>query len=293
MAGRLDGKTIAITGAGKGIGRAYALAMAEEGANVVVNDLGVDVFGEGGSESPAAEVAREIEERGGTALVDGSDVSDFEAAGSLVDAAVEQFGGLDALVNNAAIDFRGTIEEHAVANWDRLLAVNARGTFNCVRHAVPVMRRAGGGAIVNTTSGAFWEGTSGVAAYSASKAAIFSLTLTQHTELREYGITSNCIAPNATRTRMVETWIEDLRKTSDRAEEEILAEYGIQSPANLAPLAIVLCSDAGRNISGKIFEVWGDRISTIEPPRRGEGVTRDGDTWDIDSLAVTLEKLGA
>jgi len=282
---------VAITGAGRGIGRAYAHAMAAEGANVLVNDLGADIEGHGEDRSPADEVVREILESGGAAVADHGDVSDFEAAGALVERAVEHFGGLDALINNAAIDHRGLFEEHSVADWDRVMAVNARGSFNCARHAVPVMRKRGRGAILNTTSGGFWEGTEGVVAYNASKAATFSLTLTQHTELRKYGITSNCIAPNATRTRMVENWIESLSRSTDRAEQEVLAEWGIQAPANLAPLAIVLCSDAGRQISGNIFEVWEGRISVVEPPQRGASIERDGDAWNPELLAEALPKL--
>jgi len=265
--------------------------MAAEGAAILVSDLGVDAGGHGENRSPADEVVGEIRESGGLAVADYGDVSDFEAAGALVERAVEHFGGLDSLINNAAVDYRGLLEEHAPADWDRVMAVNARGSFNCVRHAVPVMRRRGRGTILNTTSGAFWEGTEGVAAYSASKAAVFALTLTQHTELRKYGIASNCIAPNATRTRMVDNWIEELSKSTQRAEAEVMAEWGIQTPANLAPLAIALCSDAGQQISGHIFEVWENRISIVQPPQRGASLERDGDTWDPERLAEALPKL--
>ena len=290
-AGHLHGKTVVITGAGRGIGRAYAIAMAREGASVVVNDLGVGPFGGAGSPESADTVVSEIRNEGGTALADASDVSSADAAAQLIDTAVREFGAVDAIVNNAAIDFRGSIDEHTSDDWDRVMAVNARGTFNCARSAAAVMRRQGHGAIVNTTSGAFWEGTEGVAAYSASKAAVFSLTLSLHTELAAHGVRANCIAPNATRTRMVESWIEQVSKSSDRAEEEILDEYGIQTPENLAPLAILLCSDAGRAHSGFVFEVWGDRIHVVDPPRRGPGVERTGDHWEVDSLAESLSKL--
>ena len=281
MTGHLKEKRVIITGAGRGIGRAYALAMASEGAHVVVNDISAEV---------ASEVVEEIGKAGGTALADHTDISDSDAVEDLMERTKQDLGGLDALVNNAATEFRGGVNEHTAEEWDRVMAVNARGSFNCARHAAATMK-AGGGAIVNTTSGAFWEGTEGVAAYSASKAAVFSLTLTLHTELSEHGITSNCIAPNATRTRMVDSWIEQLSANSDQAEEEILAEWGIQRPENLAPLAILLCSDAGRSISGRIFEVWNDRISLMRPPQRGEHVERSGDSWDIETLARTLPTL--
>lgn len=281
MTARLRGKRVIITGAGRGIGRAYALAMAREGARVVVNDISPEV---------ASNVVEEIEQAGGVARMDHTDISDFDAVQALMERTKQEFGGLDALVNNAATEFRGGINDHTSDQWDRVMAVNARGSFNCARHAAAIMEE-GRGAIVNTTSGSFWEGTEGVAAYSASKAAVFSLTLSLHTELSEHGITSNGIAPNATRTRMVKSWIEQLSAGSDQAEEEILAKWGIQRPENLAPLAILLCSDAGRSISGRIFEVWNDRITLMRPPQRGEHVERRGDTWDIEALARTLPEL--
>jgi NAD(P)-dependent dehydrogenase (short-subunit alcohol dehydrogenase family) len=291
MTGALSNKTVVITGAGRGIGRAYALAMAAEGARVVVNDLGVDLVGGDPDASPADAVVGEIRDAGGIAIANHDDISDSDAAGQLVAAAVGEFGGLDALVNNAAIEFRGDLETHSPGDWDRVMAVNARGTFNCVRQAAPVMREQGRGAIVNTTSGAFWEGTEGVAAYAASKAAVFALTLTQHSELARFGITSNAVAPGATRTRMVESWLEQLTAAGGGSEEELLAEYGIQLPENLAPLAITLCSDAGRDISGQVFEVWGDRIRVVSPPTRGRDLERTGDTWSLAALAKALPKL--
>ena len=282
MTARLKDKTVIITGAGRGIGRAYAIAMAREGARVVVNDISAEV---------ASEVVKEIDREGGTARMDQTDVSDSEAVKALMERTNREWGGLHGLINNAAIDFRGGIDRHDQADWDRVMSVNARGSFNCAHHAAEVMKTLGRGAIVNTTSGAFWEGTEGVAAYSASKAAVFSLTLSLNTELAQHGITSNCIAPNATRTRMVDHWIEQLSADSDRAEEEILAKWGIQQPENLAPLAILLCSDAGRSISGRIFEVWNERIYVMRPPQRGEHVERDGEAWDIEALAQALPKL--
>jgi len=286
--GRLGEKVVVITGAGRGIGRAYAHAMAAEGARVVVNDLGVSVTGRGPSAESAEAVASEIRAAGGEAVANADDVSELAGARGLVAAAVAHFGGLDALVNNAAIDYRASLEAHDAGAWDRVMAVNARGPLLCVQQAVAAMRERGGGAILNTTSGSFWEGTEGVAAYSASKAAVFALTLTQHQELHAAGIRSNCIAPNATRTRMLESWLEDLARESSRSEADVMAEYGIQAPENLAPLAVFLCSDAAREISGRIFEVQGDRIHEILPPQRAACLERDGERWDLDALARVL-----
>ena len=289
---RLADKVVVITGAGRGIGRAYAHAMAREGARVVVNDLGVGVDGSGPRSNSAEAVVAEIRAARGEAFANGDDVSEPAGAAALVEATLERFGRVDALINNAAIDCRATLEEHGAAEWDRVMAVNARGPLLCVQQAVPHMRRQGGGVLLNTTSGAFWDGTEGVAAYSASKAAVFALTLTQQTELHAAGIRSNCIAPNATRTRMLETWLERLARQSDRAEEEVVEEYGIQLPENLAPLAVFLCSDAARHISGRIFEVQGARIHEILPPRRGLCVERRGESWDPDALALALAGAG-
>jgi NAD(P)-dependent dehydrogenase (short-subunit alcohol dehydrogenase family) len=265
--------------------------MAAEGARVVVNDLGVNAGGQGRDVSPADAVVREILDAGGAALANHADVADFDAARRLVDAAVGEFGGLDALVNNAAIDLRANIDGHSVADWDRVMAINARGTFNCARHALPVMREGGRGAILNTTSGAFWEGTPGVAAYAASKAAVFALTLTLHNELVGSGVTANCISPHATHTRMMAGWLAELSGTGESSREDALALYGLQEPENLAPLAILLCSEAGRNLSGHVFEIWGDRLHVVAPPRRGPSLRRSGETWSIDSLAEALPGL--
>jgi len=262
--------------------------MAAEGARVVANDLGVEVTGAEGSADAAAMVVSEIRAAGGEAIANAEDISEPAGAAALMRAASDGFGGLDVLVNNAAIDYRNSLETHGAGEWDRVMAVNARGTLLCVQQAVSRMRSRGGGVILNTTSGAFWEGTEGVAAYSASKAAVFALTLTQHTELAASGIRSNCISPNATRTRMLDTWLERLARESQRSEADVVAEYGIQPPENLAPLAVFLCSDASAGISGRIFEVQGDRIHEILPPQRGLCVEREGAVWDPDALSRVL-----
>jgi len=268
--------------------------MARAGAQVVVNDLGVDLVGADATRSAADAVVEEIQAEGGVAIADYSDIADDAAVDAMLKKCIAHFGALDALVNNAAIEHRGSIESHTSADWDRVLAVNARGAFNCSRHAAAVMMSQEHGSILNTTSGSFWAGTGGVCAYSASKAAVFSLTLSLHTELSPHGIRANCIAPNATRTRMVESWIEQLSgapEAAGKGEEQILAEWGIQQPDNLAPLAIALCSDATRGISGKVFEVCNDSIHLIEPPSRGLSLDRQGERWTVDGLCERLPDL--
>ena len=289
--GWLDGRVVAITGAGRGIGRSYALEMAREGAHVIVNDLGTDLEGRGESRAPAQEVAAEIEAGGGSAIASLADVASEAGAESIVALAREHFGRLDALVNNAAVEFRGSLEEHSAAVFDRVLAVNVRGTFNCVRAAIPLLRERETAAIVNTTSGASWEGTEGVAAYSASKAAVLALTLTQHNELARHGIRSNCLSPGATRTRMLDAWLTQVSTEQGRSESDIAREYGIQTTDNLAPLAVYLCSDASREISGRAFEVAGDRIVEVSPPARGASITRTTESWTVEEIATNLPEL--
>ncbi|MBJ20847.1 MAG: hypothetical protein CL933_15675 [Deltaproteobacteria bacterium] len=238
-------------------------------------------------------VADEILAGGGRAVANYADISFEDGARSIVEDAEREYGRLDAVINNAAIEFRAPLEKHSAATFERVLSVNVTGSFNCMKAAMPLMLEQGAGAIVNTTSGAFWEGTEGVAAYSASKAGAFSLTLSGHSELASRGISCNCIAPGATRTRMVDAWISQLGAKTDQAEEEILAEWGIQTAENLAPLAVFLCSEAGSAISGNVFEVWGDRIQRIAAPVRGESIVREGETWTFAALAESLSRLAS
>jgi len=290
-AGRLAGRVVAVTGAGRGIGRAYVLALAREGARVVVNDLGTDLEGGGRDGALAEEVVEEIQRVGGEAVSNHADVSTEDGARSVVEDALAAWGRLDAVVNNAAIEFRGEIEEHSRSVFERVLAVNVLGTFLCAKAAIPCMREQGGGVILNTTSGAFWEGVEGCSAYSASKAAIFSLTLSQHSELARYGIDCNCIAPNATRTRMVESWIARLARETDEPEEEVIRRWGIQSPENLAPVVTFLCSEAARGVSGNVLEVWGDRIVRIAAPSRQRSFSREADAWTFEELARGIREI--
>lgn len=289
--GRLAGRVVAITGAGRGIGRAYARSMAREGALLVVNDLGTDLEGRSANAGLAEAVATEIVQMGGRAVASSADVSRESGATSIIDTARSAYGRLDALVNNAAVEFRGSLEEHTAEIFDRVMAVNVRGTFNCFRAALPLMRDQGAGVILNTTSGASWEGTEGVAAYNASKAAVIALMLTQHNELAHAGISANCISPNATRTRMLDAWLGQIATESGRTEEDVLRDHGIQGSENLAPLATFLCSEAGRGISGCVFEVAGDRIVRVSPPERGASIERSGEEWTFEEIAAQLPEL--
>ena len=192
-----------VTGAGRGIGRDIALCLAAEGAKVVVNDVGVTLGGAGTEEDPAAQVCKEIEAAGGSAVPNHDSVSDFEAAGRIIGAAVDNFGSIDIVVNNAGIVRDRTIVKMDEADYDAVIAVHQKGTFNTVRHAAPIMKDAGYGRIVNITSSAGLRGNFGQTNYGAAKAAIMGMTFVWALELGKYGITVNAVAPAGV-TRMTE-----------------------------------------------------------------------------------------
>ena len=270
--GICDGRVVIVTGAGRGIGRAHALALAAEGAEVVVNDLGAELDGRGRSSGPAGEVVDAIRAAGGEAVANGDDVADWEAAGRLVQSALDAFGRLDAVVNNAGFVrdrmFVSTSEEE----WDAVVRVHLKGHFCVARHAAAHWRdRAKTGdhldaRIINTSSGAGLQGSIGQSAYSAAKAAIATLTLVQAAELRRYGITANAIAP-AARTRMTETvFAEMMAKPA--------AGFDAMAPENVAPLVVWLASAESRDVTGQVFEIAGGKLSVGDGWRTGPAVDK-------------------
>ena len=238
--GICDGRTVIITGAARGLGRSYALAFAAEGANVVVNDIGTSLAGEGRDTSAADSVVAEIEAAGGNAVANYEDITDWDAAGRLVAAAIEAFGDLHVVVNNAGIVRDRMFVSATVDEWDATMRVHLRGHFCVSRHAVDYWRgqqKAGkpvDARIINTTSGAGLQGSIAQAAYSTAKGGIAALTLVQAAELRRYGITANALAP-AARTRMTEGAF---------AEKMAAVEVGfdVQDPDNIAPTVVWLGS---------------------------------------------------
>ena len=208
--GLCDGRVVIVTGAGRGLGRAYALGLAREGAKVVVNDLGVGTHGDATAERPAAQVVEEIRAMGGEAVASYDDVTDWEAGGRIVRTALDAFGDLHAVVNNAGFVRDRMFVSCTPEEWDAVINIHLRGHFCSSRHAVDYWRaqqkagKAVDARIINTTSGAGLHGSIGQSAYSAAKGGIASLTLVQAAELARYGITANALAPNA-RTRMTET----------------------------------------------------------------------------------------
>ena len=267
MSGICEGRVVIITGAGRGIGRAHALAFAREGAKVVINDLGVSLQGEDGGSNPAEEVAEEIRKAGGEAVTNGADVADFGQAGELVKTAIDSFGRLDAVVNNAGFVRDRMFVSTSEDEWDAIIRVHLKGHY-CVTHNAcaywrqqskdgqPVDAR-----IINTSSGAGLQGSIGQSSYSAAKAGIAALTLIQGAELGRYGITSNAIAPSA-RTRMTEDVFEDMMKKPDSG-------FDAMAPENISPLVVWLGSAESKGVTGCIFELAGGEISIADGWRKG------------------------
>lgn len=256
--GICEGRVAIVTGAGNGLGKAYALGLAAEGAKVVVNDLGVGTHGEAGETKGAAEkVVDEIRAAGGEAVADTGDVADWDAGKRMVDLAVSSFGRLDAIVNNAGFVRDRMFVSCTPEEWDAVLRVHLRGHFCTSRHAVDYWRaqqKAGNpvaGRIINTTSGAGLQGSVGQSAYSTAKAGIAGLTLVQAAELARYGITANALAPNA-RTRMTATGGFDMDAKP--------GEFDVYAPENMAPLVAYLVSEQSQGVTGQVFELKGGTI---------------------------------
>ncbi|WP_293861078.1 SDR family oxidoreductase [uncultured Alsobacter sp.] len=253
-----EGRVVIVTGAGRGLGRAYALGLAGAGAKVVVNDLGVGTHGDPTVETPAQQVVDEIRAAGGEAVANFDDVADWEGGRRIVQTAVEAFGSLHAVVNNAGFVRDRMFVSCTPEEWDAVLRVHLRGHFCVSRHAVDhwrAMAKAGqrvDARIVNTSSGAGLQGSVGQSAYSAAKAGIATLTLVQAAELGRYGITVNGLAPNA-RTRMTETAFAEAMKAQEGA-------FDIYAPENTAPLVAWLCSDRSASVTGQVFELIGGKI---------------------------------
>jgi len=289
MAGICDGRVVIVTGAGAGLGRAYALGLAAEGARVIVNDLGVGRQGEQGANADAADkVVAEIRAMGGQAIANTDDVTDWEAAGRIVRAALEAFGELHAVVNNAGFVRDRMFVSCTVEEWDDVLRVHLRGHFCTTRHAVDYWRsqqKAGkkiDARIINTTSGAGLQGSLGQSAYSTAKGGIATLTLVQAAELARYGITANALAPNA-RTRMTESvFAAEMNRTENG--------FDIYAPENTAPLVAWLVSPESAAVTGQVFELKGGRLHLsqgwTDSPAQDKGAR-----WSAAELGPVVRKL--
>jgi NAD(P)-dependent dehydrogenase (short-subunit alcohol dehydrogenase family) len=286
MGQRLKDRVAVVTGAGRGIGRGIALLLAQEGAAVVVNDLGGAVDGSGASTGPAQEVVAEIKSKGGRAIANGDSVAEFAAAENIINAAVKEFGHIDVLVNVAGILRDRMIFNLSEEDWDAVVKVHLKGTFNCVRHAAVQMRQQKGGRIINFTSTSGLYGNSGQANYGAAKDGIAGLTRVVSRDLGKYGITVNAIAPVAA-TRMTATVSDQARAV--RAKRGITAGAPAMqmrmAPEDVAPMVVYLASDNARSINGQTFLVRGGVVSLLNYPAPARTITKLS-RWTPEELAA-------
>lgn len=287
--GLLDGRVVIVTGAGGGIGRAHALAFAAEGARLVVNDIGVGLDGSpAGGGSAAQVVVDEIVAAGGEAVTSGANVADWEQAAGLIQAAVDTFGGLDVLVNNAGIVRDRMIANTSEAEFDAVIAVHLKGHFATTRHAGSYWRglaKAGkevDARIISTSSGAGLQGSVGQGNYSAAKAGIAALTLVAAAEMGRYGVTVNAIAPSA-RTRMTEAVFAEMMARPESG-------FDAMAPENISPLVVWLGSTESADVTGRVFEVEGGIIRAAEGWQHGPAVD-NGARWDPAELGPVVRGL--
>ena len=290
--GLLQGKVAAVTGAGRGIGRGVALALAAAGAKVVVNDYGVDLQGQAPTSGPAFDVVAEIAAAGGEAVANADSVATWDGGKAIVDTAVTHFGRLDILVTCAGILRDRMIFNMSEDDFDAVLAVHLKGTFNCVRHAAPLMRAQRAGRIVTFSSGAGLFGNPGQSNYGAAKAAISGLTKVVARDLGQYGVTCNAICPvAATRMTLTDAVLKarELRKQQGIIREErALAQLEDLKPEDIAPMVVFLASDHAADVNGQFFLCAGPSISLLSQPRPGKTIVKAEGRWTLDELEALV-----
>jgi NAD(P)-dependent dehydrogenase (short-subunit alcohol dehydrogenase family) len=291
MTNLCDGRIVIVTGAGRGIGREEALEFARHGARVVVNDVGVARDGSGGDATPAQEVVDEIKQLGAEAVANYDDVSDFDGAKRMVQTAIDTFGGLDVLVNNAGILRDRMLVNMSIDEWDAVIKVHLRGTFATSHHAANYWRdksKAGEAVdarLINTSSSSGIYGNVGQTNYGAAKAGIASFSIIAAMELERYGVTVNAIAPAAL-TRMT----EDLVRWSGDGDEK--PAWDPRDPGNVAPLVVWLGSTESRGVTGRVFNVKGGYVSVAEGWVAGPAEDK-GARWEPEELGEVIPRLVA
>lgn len=290
--GICDGRVVIVTGAGRGIGREHALAFAAEGAKVVVNDLGAGLDGSDVGESPAEQVVAEIRAAGGDAVVNGNDISSWEGARELVQQAIDHFGGLDVLVNNAGFLRDKMLVGMGESDWDNVINVHLKGHFAPLRHAAEYWRaeskagRPRQARVINTSSGAGLFGSVGQGNYATAKAGIALLTIQTAAEMKGYGVTANAIAP-AARTRMTTSAGEGMASQMAAPED---GSFDAMDPANVSPLVVWLGSTESAEVSGRVFEVEGGKVTVCDGWRRAASEDK-GAKWEPAELGSVVPRL--
>ncbi|RLC92669.1 MAG: hypothetical protein DRI39_07895 [Chloroflexi bacterium] len=296
MGTKLEGKNAIVTGAGRGIGREIALALAAEGAKVVVNDV-ARTPDEGHELAPPDETVADIKKLGSTAIANYDDITNFATAEALVKSCVDTFGRLDILVNVAGIVRDRMIHNMTEEEWDAVLNVHLKGTFNMCRHAVGLMRSQRSGRIINTGSAA-WQGSVGQANYSAAKGGITSLTRTVAREVGRYGVTCNCIVPMAatrlTLNEQVKAKFKRQFEQGEISEQVYLERINMPGPEFVPPIVTYLCTDAASGINGVVFRATGGTVGVYSEPVITRIIYKNhtrGDKWTVDELEELVPKI--
>ena len=277
--GILDGRVAVVTGSGRGIGREFALSMAREGANIVINDVGVSLDGQGTDEDPAAQTVADIKALGVGAIASHGSVTDYEAAGNTIQAAIDEFGKIDILVNNAGIVRDRSLLKMTPEDFDAVVQVHMYGTFNMAQHAAGHMKEAGYGRIINVTSQAGLRGNFGQTNYGAAKAAIMGMTFVWSIELGKYGVTVNAMSP-AGATRMTLALFE---RTGTAPPPEA-------DPALNAPLVTWVASDLASHVNGQILGRTDFAYTIYQHPKQVAYMFREGG-FDVDGVATNFDKI--
>jgi NAD(P)-dependent dehydrogenase (short-subunit alcohol dehydrogenase family) len=281
MTKMVEGKVVVVTGAGRGIGAAIATLMAAHGAKVVVNDIGVSLTGEGGDQAPAHDVVAAIRKAGGEAVSNGDSVAGFASAGKIIQCALDHFGRIDCVVNNAGILRDVIFHKMTEDDWDAVIAVMLKGAFNMCRHAADHYRKQESGSFVHMTSTSGLIGAMGQVNYGAAKMGMVGLSKNIAVDMQRFNVRSNCIAPVAW-TRMTASI-----PPKDPAAAKRVEQRKQVTPEHNAPLAVFLASDAAKDVTGQVFSTRKNEIFLMSQPRPLRGIHRS-EGWTPETCAEHL-----